>query len=1118
MKVYKYILLTVFCFIASTATLKAQQRISGQISDAMGPLMMVNVVEVDKDGRFINHATTDFDGNFSMIVKNNKNKLKITYVGFKDEILEIGDRTVFNVMMRDDNVIEEVIVQAKPRTNSGGLNILEREVSVAKQTFKMSEMEGLSFASVDEALQGQIAGLDIVFNSGDLGSGTQMRLRGTSTINANQEPLIVVNDNIFEMPDGEEFDPSVANEEKFAQLLCVNPEDIESIEVLKDASASAIWGSRGSNGVIMIKTKRGSRGKTKVTYSYRYSNAWIPKGLNLLNGDDYTMLLKEEHFNPTQSSDASDAPELAYKPEFSEYENYNNNTDWVKLISKHGHTHDHNISLTGGGEKATFRISGGYYTQSGQIIKQHLNRFTTRMALDYFVSDRIKVSSDFSLTYTNNDQNYHDLLPVAQVIMPNMSVFSEYRDSNGNLVVTDDYYLMRQDAWYKFNGNQKDKINPVAVGNLAWKNEKSYRITPQISLDYKLLGLDRDQHQLNYYGMVYMDAGTLSNSSYLPGSLTNKGFSGNDQYNATWVKDQKTLSFNTRHRLNYTPKFNNENHMLTMMGQFEMSVGNGNDQTSSSYGVPTGITSSTAGTYLQNADTNTWQWRSMGMVFSAVYSFMEGRYSATATLRRDGSTKFGPGRRWGNFPGLSLRWNIIDEPWMEWSKEKIKLSMLSFRPGWGMTGQQPYQEYLYYTQYSDKGYYFDNQKAITQLGLTLADLKWAKKMEYNLGADFGFFNDKLTGGFNYYDNTTSDQLMPNYAIPSSNGFSTLAIKNTGAIRNYGWELNLNGNKILEFGKFAVSVYANLSQNYNTILEMEESVLNNANEDFNYANGSYLTRIQIGNPLGSIYGFKYKGVYHYNYNTNWSRDQWADAKLRAEEQGYQLHDLYPVACDDQGNTLYGSDGKPLRMVYNYKDGKITYPFRGGDAIYEDINKDGNINELDIVYLGNSNPKLQGGFGVKFQYKRITLNTQFTYRYGVDVVNRARMNVENMHTNNNQSYAVNWRWRKEGDGLEQPCLPRALYNTGYNWLGSDRYLEDASYLRMSYLQLSYSVDPNILKKYGINQLSLSGSANNLFILSKYTGLDPEIGADSWGRAFDGSPTPRSRSFTLSLTLGF
>ena len=1113
MKSYKYILLTIFCFVASATTLSAQQRISGQISDDMGPLMMVNVVEMDKDNRYVNHATTDFDGNFSMIVKSNKNKLKISYVGFKDEILEIGTRTVFNVVMKDENLIEEVVIQAKPRTNSGGLNILEREVSVAKQTFKMSEMEGLSFSSVDEALQGQIAGLDIVFNSGDLGSGTQMRLRGTSTINGNQEPLIVVNDNIFEMPDGEDFDFSTANEEKFAQLLTVNPDDIESIEVLKDASASAIWGSRGSNGVIMIKTKRGTRGKTKVTYSYRYSNAWIPKGLNLLNGDDYTMLLKEEHFNPSQSSTASNAPELAYKTDFSEYENFNNNTDWVSLISKHGHTHDHNISLTGGGEKATFRISGGYYTQNGQIIKQNLDRFTTRMALDYFVSDRIKVSSDFSLTYTNNDQNYEGLLGTAQVIMPNMSVFSEYRDAQGNLKVTDDYYIMRDDASSIFNGNQKNLVNPVAMGNLAWRNEKSYRISPQISLDYQLLGLEHDETQLRYYGMVYMDASTLSNSSYRPGSLTSKGFE-DANYNAASVNDNKTLSFNTRHRLTFTPHFENEKHMLTMMGQIELTSGNGNSQASSSYGVPTGITSTTVGTYLSGASTSTWQWRSVGMAYSAVYSYMEGRYSATATLRRDGSTKFGADNRWGNFPGLSLRWNIIDEPWMEWSKDKIKLSMLSFRPGWGMTGQQPGSEYLHFTTYDETGHYMGTT-SVAQVGLKLNDLKWAIKNEYNLGADFGFFNDKLTGGFNYYDNITSDQLMGGYAIPSSNGFSSLAYKNTGSVRNYGWELNVNGNKFLEFGKFSVSAYANVSQNFNIIRQMEESVLNEANSEFNYANGSYLSRIQIGNPLGSIYGFRSKGVYRYNYNTTWDVKRWSQAKAEANALGYELHDLYPVACDDQGNTLYGSDKKPLRMVYNYKDGAATYAFRGGDAIYEDINHDGNINQLDIVYLGNSNPKLQGGFGLTLQYKRLSLKSQFTYRYGVDVINSARMNVENMYTNNNQSFAVNWRWRKDGDITN---MPRALYATGYNWLGSDRYLEDASYLRMSYLQLSYSVDPSLLKKYGLNQLYLSGSANNLFILSKYTGLDPEIGADGWGRAFDNSKTPRSRSFTLSMTLGF
>ncbi len=1110
MKVYRYILLTILCFVASATTLNAQQRISGQVSDAMGPLMMVNVVEIDKDNRIVEHSTTDFDGNFTMIVKNNKNKLKFSYVGFQDVVLEIGTRTVFNVTMKDDNQIQEVVIQARPRSKSGGLDILEREVSVAKQTFKMSEMEGLSFASVDEALQGQIAGLDIVFNSGDLGSGTQMRLRGTSTINGNQEPLIVVNDNIFEMPDGEDFDFTTANEEKFAQLLTVNPEDIESIEVLKDASASAIWGSRGSNGVIMIKTKRGSRGKTKVTYSYRFKDKWLPKGLNLLNGDDYTMFLKEAHFNPTQSSTASNAQELNYNTSFAEYENFNNNTDWVDAISKHGQTHEHNLSLTGGGEKATFRVSGGYYKESGQIIKQKLDRFTTRMALDYYVSDRIRVSSDFALTYTNNDKNFQDLLPVAQIIMPNMSIWAQ--DPQGNN--TDDYYLMRQNASGIFDKNQKDIINPVAMGNLAWRKEKSYRIAPQISLDYQLLGLNHDETQLRYYGMVYMDANTLSNSSYRPSSLTTKGVNDGD-YNASSTNDNKTLSFNTRHRLQFLPKFSNPDHVTQFMAQFEMTTGNGNSQASSSSGIPTGIISTTTGTRVVSSSTSTWQWRSVAVLAQAFYSYKEGRYSATATLRRDGSTKFGANNRWGNFPSLSLRWNIIDEPWMQWAQDKIKLSMLSLRPGWGMTGSQPGSEYLHYTTYDTSGQYMGTT-SIAQGGLRLTDLKWAKKNEYNIGTDFAFFPDeKLSGSFNYYDNNTTDQLMGGYAIPSSNGYSSLAYKNTGAVRNWGWELNISGNKFIKVGDFSVTAYANVAQNFNTILEMEESVLNNTNKDFDYKNGSYLNRIQLGNPLGSLYGFKFKGVYMYNYNTNWTKERWAQAEQELAAEGKKLHDYYPVAGDADGNTIYGADGKPLRMAYNFKDGSAPYSFRGGDAMYDDINHDGNINQLDIVYLGNSNPKLQGGFGVTLQYKRLSLKSQFTYRYGVDVINSARMNVENMHSNNNQSIAVNWRWRKEGDAT---MMPRAMYNTGYNWLGSDRYLEDASYLRMSFLQASYSFDPAKLKKYGMNQLYLSASADNLFILSKYTGLDPEIGANGWGQAFDNSKTPRSRSFTLNLTIGF
>ena len=415
-------------------------------------------------------------------------------------------------------------------------------------------------------------------------------------------------------------------------------------------------------------------------------------------------------------------------------------------------------------------------------------------------------------------------------------------------------------------------------------------------------------------------------------------------------------------------------------------------------------------------------------------------------------------------------------------------------------------------------------------GMRLTTLRWERKKEFNLGSDIELFNSLIIGAFNYYDNSTSDQLMSGYKIPTSTGYESLAYKNTGELRNKGWEMNISTSKIKIAKDFQVSAYFNIGQNFNSVESMEERVLNATNGDYDFKNGTYLGRIQVGNPLGSIYGFRYKGVYRYSYK-NWEKANQISEDMM-KEQGidqsnpiavknfvdkYYEYFSCPVVRDADGKVVYNADGTPKQIVYNYdtESDQSSYEFRGGDAIYDDINFDGNINELDLVYLGNSNPKAQGGFGLTFNYKRFTLKANFTYRYDFDVMNMARMRVENMHTNYNQSIAVNWRWRKEGDMTE---MPRALYNTGYNWLGSSRYVEDASYIRLSYLQLSYNFEPSWLKQYGLQTLNIYASADNLCFWSKYTGLDPEISAGSWGRAADNSKTPRSRSYTLGLSVAF
>jgi len=520
-------------------------RISGTVNDAMGPVMMCNVVEIDGNNRNVSYTQTDFNGNFAMTIKNKKNKLRVSYVGYKTITLPIGDRTRFNIKMEDQTTLKEVQVVAKRKFNNGGLAIPEKEVSVAAQTFNMSEVEGLAFTSADEALQGQIAGLDIVANSGNLGAGTSMRLRGVTSINGSSEPLIVVDDNIFDNPD-ENFDFQNANEETYASLLSVNPSDIEDIQVLKDAAATAIWGSRGANGVISIRTKRGARGKARVDYSVRVQASWQPKGYNLLNGDDYTMMLKEMYYNPAQSAMATtNINEINYDRSWAEFENWNNNTDWVKEVQQTAWSQYHYVTITGGGDKANFRVSAGYDHQNGTIIKQTLDRFTTKLALDYFVSDRITFRTTFPLTYTANNRNYDDnILGRAQQVAPNMSVFRQ--DAFGNN--TDEYYIMLPSGENNTIGSSiagtsskqlsgiRSLGNPVAIANLAWRKEKTYRISPEFRLDYDLLGKDDSHTRLKYTGLVYIDIFSKSEPKYWPGSLETNGW-GDRTYNRTHTYD-----------------------------------------------------------------------------------------------------------------------------------------------------------------------------------------------------------------------------------------------------------------------------------------------------------------------------------------------------------------------------------------------------------------------------------------------------------------------------------------------------------------------------------------------------------------------------------------------------
>ena len=1076
----------------NTFAQKAGDIISGTVNDAFGPVTMANVVEIDAANRIVASTVTDINGNFSFKLKNPKNKLRISFVGYKTVTLPLN-KFKYSVTMRDATQIREVTVTSKKRAEGSGLAIPVDEISTARQSIDMSEFEGLSMTTVDEALQGRIAGLDIVANSGNLGAGTSMRLRGVSNINGSAEPLIVVDGNVWSSGT-EDFDFSSANEEKFAQLLNVNPEDIESISVLKDAAATAIWGSQGANGVIEIKTKRGTRGKTRVTYSFRLTGTYQPEGYKLLNGDEYTMLLKEEYFNPQLSDEASNIPELNYTPSFPEYEMYNNNTDWLKEVKQTGWRQNHYVALSGGGEKAHFRIGAGYDHETGSIIKQQLDRFTSRVNLDYFVSDRIKIETNIALTYTRNQKNNGDLLSIAYVRMPNVSVYEQ--DKQGNNL--EDYYNMLPTITPALR-DQLNNRNPVALAHQAKNHETSYNIEPEFKLRYNLLGLDEDKTRLQYEGKVMFNIFNRYEDQFMPLSLSTAGWndSQNKQSNRSTANSSKSLGVTTTHTLTFTPAFKNKDHFLTMLLRGQLTSGQSSSQSTVTWGLPSGtIQGVGAEGIIDGMSTGSGQWRSIYFTYSAHYAY-KGKYMADFSVRRDGSTKFGSDQRWGNFPAFSVRWNIHKEPWFQ--KALPWISTLSIRPGWGIVGRQPGSEYLFFSKYANGSGYM-GQGSVYPQNIRLQNLKWEEKETFNLGTDFGFFNERITGNVELYWQFTTDLLMGGRGIPTSSGYPNLAWQNVGNMKNIGWEFNLNGNNIIKAGKFGMDFNITFANNKNQITKMDETCLTSLNNEFNRNNGSYLSRVELKRALGSIYGFRYKGVYQYS-------------EYSPEEIKGVSGPNAPVVRDKNGVVILDENGMTKPMMFCA--GSVDYEFRGGDAIYEDVNHDGSINELDIVYLGSSLPKFTGGFGFKLRWGRFSWNNQFNFRYGNKIINQARMNVENMYSNNNQSRAVNWRWRVEGDITD---IPRALRQHGYNWLGSDRFVEDGSFIRLNYSQISYSFEPKLIKRLGLNQLNLYVSANNLFCLTEYSGADPEVGYGNLGIVTDNAKTPRAKSFTAGVTIQF
>lgn len=1074
-KIKKIFILLSALLISAGAFAQERTIIRGRIIDISDKTTVIgaNIIEYDNDNRVINGTVSNINGDFVLEMKDPVNVVKVSMIGYETQEIKVDPFKQIIVELRTTTIaLDEVSITATAKSSNTLTNIDERDNASSTVKVDLVEMKDAGIVSATDALQGRVSGLDIISASGDPGSGSQLVIRGLSSM-GNNKPLIVI-DGIPQSKVASDFDLSTADQEDISNLINIALQDIKSIEILKDAASTAIYGSRGADGVLLIETHKGRLGKVQFDYQYKGSLNIQPPAVPMLNGDEYIMLQLEEWHNASGVFDIP--PEIAYDKDYYDFYNYSANTDWLAAITQNAMTHDHYFKIAGGGEKTRYFTSFSYVNEGGTTINTSSKRFSTRVNLDYFLSRKLLFSIQFN--YINNNVNGNLEIPwdnprnvreMAYIKSPNMSIW-EY-DANGKL--TGEYFTPIN----SYQGSGSTYYNPVAIANLGKNDRIENSLQNTFTLKYNILDwlVFRETISVQYYGnkeKAYLPYNAIG-ADWLAWNI-NKADEGNN--NGTTINTETQLAFDS--------PFKNENHLLSGAATWVTEQSGYEWMNIQSNRTPsTNIQDPAIDAQINWIGSGSGESRLLGALINLNYKYLD-RYMIQSILRADAHSSFGANHRWGLFKGLSIGWRFSQEPFL---KNFSWLGESKLRTSWGVSGRQPSDSYARFATYEStyQGSYI-TYPAIVPTQIQLDNLQWESITTYDVGLELNLFDDRLYIETDIYDKITSNLLFSYYRIPESSGYSQLRYLNGGELENKGWELMLDF-KIIQKENWRWSVNFNTSQNINTFNELPDNF--NTERSTSISNGEYPRRVVEGEPIGSFFGFRYLGVYPTD----------ADA----------------LARDVDGNYIYDNEGNPIPMTYTG-----TYTFRGGDAKYEDINHDGQIDLNDVVYIGDCNPNYIGGFGTALRYKNFDFSANFHYRLGFNIINGVAIQTEGMTNRNNQSKAVLRRWRVQGQD-EPDLLPRAYMYHPANNLGSDRYVEQGDFLRLINVMLTYRLKRELCEKLHVRNVNLTLSGRKLVTFTNYSGQDPEVGqnaSDPFWIGVDYANTPPPRIFTLSVSVGF
>lgn len=1069
-KYFAILLIVIFSLKNHDLMAQGKSVIRGNITEEStgAGLPGVNIVEMDAQNRIVKGITSDINGNYTLEVTNSSNSIQVSFIGYITQTFKNEGRAVINIKLKESSIgVEEVKVTAKAKSANTLTGVSQRDVTSSATRVEMSEITGISSASVADAMQGQVSGLDILSASGNPGSGASIVIRGMGTL-GNANPLIVI-DGIAQDIKIQDFNFASADQHDLSQLLNIAPQDIKAITVLKDAASTAVWGSKGANGVLLIETQQGAMGKIKVNYEFKMSSNIQPPLIPMLNGDEYTTLQLEAWHNSTGIYDVP--REIAYDRNYKDFYNYSANTDWINEITRDSYTFDHFFKISGGNSKSRYYTSLNMYNESGTTINTGFKRISVRTNFDHIISDKLKFNVNFNYSNTSRDDNPTDIRSMSYIKAPNMSIM-EY-DEKG--VLTGEYFT----PITNYQGSGSTYYNPVAVGKLGTNNIIGNDIQTNFVLDYNI------SRKLQFMQSISFSYYNEKGNRFIPSSAI-----GADWLSSTINTADELNSMNirwlSRSQLFFFP-FRNTNlessgHDFTGVLMWEMEKKEYQWMSLSTFKSPSvQINDPGAGSPYGSLASGISESVLLGAFASLNYKFND-RYLLNANLRRDGSSAFGISNKWGFFPSLSLGWRFSEENLI---KDLGFVDEGKLRISWGQSGKGVSDPYASFSYYNTAGQYLDGP-VIIPAQIQLSNIQWQRVSSWNGGIDLNLFKNRLNIVADIYSQVTDNLLWDNYSIPGSTGYSNLGYYNGGELKNTGWECNIRGG-IIDKKDLKIFLNFNVSQNVNTFLSFPDNFV--LVRGSSIGNGIYPRKAEVGKPIGSFYGFKFLGVY--------SDDE--DA----------------IARNKDGQILTDSNGDPVYMTY-----QGTYKFQGGDAKYQDVNYDGKIDLLDAVYLGDSNPNFVGGFGTSVKYKSFSASFDFLYRVGFKIINQVAIETEGMLDKNNQSKAVLHRWKRDGQN-EPGLLPRAYLNHPANNLGSDRYVQPGDFLRLNNIVLSYRLNDRVARMLKVAGMEVGINMRKVLTFTKYSGQDPEIGRtekDPFWIGVDNAKTPTPKIYSLRLAVNF